>query len=91
MPTKDIKFRKYEGKSGKTWLVGITEDWKNHIYVSASKEESKAEYKGSRGFDGRTLEFKLENGNTMFLQGPWHSNPNLFLADVKEIQSTFKL
>lgn len=82
MINDNVIFKKYIGKSGKTWLVGIKKNWKSHIYVSATKEENGPGYEGSRGFGGNTLQFKLEDGNTLFLTGPWHSNPNSFFEDT---------
>jgi len=88
---EEVKFRKYEGKSGSTWLVGIAENFLEHIYVSAEPEENKPGYKGSRGFGGDRATFKMEDGSFYFLTGPWHSNPNSFFEDTGIDPLTFKI
>jgi len=77
---RNIKFKKYIGKSGRTWLVGISNDELhveilNKIYVSAHKGDA-------GGFDGSTLQFQLEDGSIISLKGPWHSNPTAFTEDT---------
>lgn len=77
---RKMKFKKYIGKSGKTWLVGIANDelhaeMLNEIYVSTNKGDTE-------GYSGGTLQFQLEDGSMMSLKGPWHSNPNAFTRDT---------
>lgn len=87
---KDLKFREYKGKSGETWLVGVTEDWENHIYVSTDPCGNKPGYKGFKGFGGGQLKFIMEDGSRYFLIGPWHSNSNSFFEDTGIDSATFK-
>lgn len=69
------EFNLYRGKSGRRWLV-------------ASDVPNKAEYvyveggPGSKGFGGRTLRFKIADGETIELTGPWHSNSRDLFADT---------
>lgn len=67
-------YKKLVGKSGRTWLVAVQPNEADNIYVSGGKN--------SQGFTGRTLVFKLEDGSTLELQGPWHSNSTSLLADT---------
>ncbi len=80
MPKEQV-FKKYVGKSGRTWFVS-TEDWQNNIYVSADPRENKPEYRGARGYNGNTLRFKMEDGSYTHLMGPWHSSPGSFTEDT---------
>lgn len=79
-PTRNIKFKKYIGKSGRIWLMGICDDefqaeMLNEIYVSTNEGDTE-------GYSGGTLQFQLEDGSIMSLKGPWHSNPNAFTRDT---------
>lgn len=65
-------YQKVVGKSGRTWL--FMPDSADNIYVSGDK--------GSQGFAGRTLTFKLEDGSEMKLTGPWHSNSRALFDDT---------
>lgn len=67
-------YKQLVGKSGRIWLVAVQPNEADNIYVSGGKN--------SQGFAGRTLAFKLEDGSTMKLQGPWHSNSAALLADT---------
>ena len=67
-------YKKIVGTSGRTWLVAVQPNEADNIYVSGGKN--------SQGYAGRTLTFKLENGSTMKLQGPWHSNSAALFADT---------
>jgi hypothetical protein len=79
---KPNKFKIVKGKSGRTWLYGICDAPAAHIYVSAEGRENMPGYRGFRGFGGSTLKFELEDGNTISLQGPWHSNSNALFNDT---------
>ena len=59
------------GKSGRTWLYHPEE---SSCYVSGEK--------GSRGFGGSTLRFKLRTGGTIDLTGPWASNADALFKDT---------
>lgn len=67
-------YKKLVGKSGRTWLVAAQPNEADNIYVSGGKN--------SQGFAGRILVFKLEDGSTLKLQGPWHSNSAALFADT---------
>lgn len=82
---RKIRFRKYIGRSGKTWLVGLCHldgslydelraEMLNEIYVSSNGKDM--------GYGGDTLQFQLEDGSVISLKGPWHSNPNAFTRDT---------
>lgn len=74
-------FKKYKGKSGRTWLVGMV--WQqNNIYVSANPRENEPEYNGPRGYGGNRIAFRLEDGSYTYLTGPWHSSPESFTEDT---------
>lgn len=72
----EAESREYEiivGKSGDIWLFNREDG--NSLYVSGGK--------GSRGFGGGTVRFKLKNGlGFVELIGPWHSNQIAFLEDT---------
>lgn len=81
---RNFKFRKYIGKSGRIWLVGLCNDelqaeMLNEIYVSGDEEETNPRV---MGYGGDTLPFQLEDGSIISLTGPWHSNPNAFTRDT---------
>lgn len=60
------------GKSGRIWLY--TPD-RSRVYVSGGK--------GSRGFGGSTVNFKLADGlGSIDLVGPWASNADAFFKDT---------
>lgn len=79
---RDYKFKKYVGKSGHVWLVGICDDPTDEVYVSAAPEENESGYLGPRGYGGRMIHFNMEDGSTISLKGPWHSNPGAFTKDT---------
>ena len=54
------------GKSGEKYLVAVQPNPADNIYVEGGSN--------SDGFGGRTLEFLLEDGTTIKLRGPWHTN-----------------
>ena len=60
-------FRIVEGKDA-IWLISTDENAGDFIYAR-KKDDAKSE-----GFGGSTLEFLLEDGSMIKLQGPWHSN-----------------
>lgn len=68
------KYRKLEGKSGRTWLVPIERFAGDNVHVSGRKE--------SQGYGGSTLTFTLEDGSTIDLKGPWHSNAGNLYEDT---------
>lgn len=72
----------YTGKSGRTWMVGDTENAGAHVYVSADPRENVPGYRGFRGYGGSTLSFKLSTGETVELKGPWHSNSDALKDDT---------
>lgn len=73
--TRKIRFRKYIGKSGRIWLMGICTNPRNELYVSSSEGDI-------GGYGGGTLKFQLEDGSIISLRGPWHSNPTAFTRDT---------
>ena len=78
-------YKKFVGTSGRTWLVAVQPNEADNIYVSGGKN--------SQGFAGRILAFKLEDGSTLELQGPWHSNSAALFAntgyDIRDKYLTF--
>ena len=76
-------YKKIVGTSGRIWLVAVQENEADNIYVAANAEENLGGYKGFRGYGGRTLTFTLEDGSTLELQGPWHSNSAALFADTE--------
>ena len=78
---EEVKFRRFAGKSGRTWLVGV-EDWQNNIYVSADPHENESGYRGPRGHNGKRINFNMEDGGIISLKGPWRSNPGAFTEDT---------
>lgn len=65
----------YVGKSGKRWLVPTNiPNPADHIIVEGGPK--------SDGYGGATLTFKLDDGTTLDLTGPWHSNSNALLNDT---------
>lgn len=67
-------YHKYTGKSGKIWLVANQPNAADNVYVEGGKD--------SDGFAGRTLSFKLVDGCTLKLTGPWHSNADALFTDT---------
>lgn len=67
-------YRKHVGKSGDIWLEKIGKFAADNIYVSGGP--------GSKGFGGATLSFKLEDGTTLDLVGPWHCNAEDMFKDT---------
>lgn len=67
-------YQSFIGKSGRRWVVAIDKEPANYIYIEGGKN--------SKGFGGRTLEFKLQNGEIIRLQGPWHSNADALYKDT---------
>ena len=72
----DRKFKVKYGASGRRWLVAIQPNEGDNIYSESLNPES------SDGFGGRTIEFKLENGDTISLKGPWFSNSDSLYEDT---------
>lgn len=67
-------YKMFVGKSGKRWLVAIQANLADNIYVQGDKN--------SDGFAGRTLDFRLETGETVSLKGPWHSSAEALFNDT---------
>jgi hypothetical protein len=86
-------YKKITTKKGRIWLVAVQPNEADNIYVEAHASENGPGYKGSRGFGGRTLSFKLDTGETIELKGPWHSNAKaLYEAtgyDIRDKHRTF--
>jgi hypothetical protein len=82
---ESLTYKKYIGNSGKVWMVAVQDNPADNIYVSGGKH--------SEGMAGRTLAFKLEDGTTEEIQGPWHANANALFkdtgVDVRDMCSTF--
>lgn len=70
-------YRKLIGKSGLTWLVSTSPNGGDEVYVEGSPSDGYF-----KGFGGATLTFKLEDGTTIDLKGPWKSNTGALLADT---------
>lgn len=68
------RYRKYLGKSGRTWLVADQPNPAANIYVEGGPN--------SRGFGGSTLTFPLVDGGEVSLKGPWHTNSDALFADT---------
>lgn len=64
------------GKSGQHWFVATGNDRGGKCYVWDPRDRD------SRGFAGRTLTFRLSDGTTMVVKGPWHSNSDALFADT---------
>jgi len=60
--------------NGRTWLYSDDENAGDFIYVSAHEKENQPGYGGFRGFGGRVITFDIVNGETIQLEGPWHTN-----------------
>lgn len=67
-------YKKFTGKTGRTWLVPVGKFAGDNIHVSGDKN--------SQGYAGTTLKFNLEDGSTLELQGPWHGNPSDLFKDT---------
>lgn len=76
------KYRKYIGKSGRTWLVADQENAGANVYVSADPQELKPGYRGFQGFGGSALTFPLVDGGEIQLKEPWHSNTTALWKDT---------
>ena len=64
----------HEGKSGRRWLVANQEAAAENIYVEGGPD--------SQGFAGASLTFKLTDGETLALKGPWHCNAQALYEDT---------
>lgn len=62
------------GKSGKRWVVSISPEAAEDVYVDGGK--------GSDGFGGRTLTFQLEDGTSVDFIGPWKTGADGLFADT---------
>ncbi len=80
---EEINYKTYNlyiGNSGLIWLIADVENAADYIYCSSPGK--------SLGFNGRTLEFCLDNGDSIKLQGPWlstahalHQNTGIYVSD----------
>lgn len=68
-------YKLFYGKSGKRWLVANQPNEGDNVYVEGEKN--------SDGFGGRILTFKLMDGTTVGLKGPWHSNADTLFEDTE--------
>ncbi len=75
-------YRVTTGKDGRTWVYALSMGASAFIHCSADPRENEPGYNGSRGYGGSTLTFKLESGDTITMQGPWHSNSDSLLLDT---------
>jgi len=62
------------GKTGRRWLVAIQPNEADNVYCEGGPN--------SDGFGGATLTFKLDDGTTIALAGPWHSNADSLFDDT---------
>lgn len=81
-------FKKIKVKnSDKTYLVAVQPNEADNIYVGYPYDTK------SQGFGGAWIEFKIEDGLTIKLQGPWHTNADdLFKEtgyDIRDKYLTF--
>lgn len=68
------EFDLHVGKSGRRWLVARQKNAADNVYVEGGK--------GSQGFGGRKIPFKLADGSVLELVGPWHSHAGALRADT---------
>ncbi len=71
-------FKKVQGKSGKTWFIAIQKNPADNIYVFNPNDKGKV----MRGFGGRKMRFKLEDGTIEEVDAPWHSNSDALFDDT---------
>ena len=69
-------YKKVIGKEN-IWYLSTQDNSADNLYCTAINKT-----KRSNGFGGATLEFKLDDGTSDFVQGPWHSNSGSFLKDT---------
>lgn len=60
--------------NGRVWLWRVGPSAGDHIYCGTDDPSKREE-----GFCGRSMEFELDNGESITLHGPWHSNSNALL------------
>lgn len=70
----DKIWTKHIGKSGKIWLLPKDEEVNSMVIVQGDP--------GSQGFGGRDMHFKLDDGTSLMLRGPWSSNHDAFFAET---------
>lgn len=61
-------YKKIDDSSGRVWLIAKQPNEADNIYYHDPRD------KGSQGFSGSTLAFRLEDGSVYEAKGPWHSN-----------------
>lgn len=70
-------YRKVIGRSGATWIFPASGKFRAaDIHCRSNKKDH------NDGYYGSTLEWKLEDGSTCSLQGPWHSGPDALYEDA---------
>jgi len=75
-------YRKHIGRSGNIWLEKVGKFAADNIYVSGDPN--------SKGFGGSLLSFQLDDGSTIDLKGPWHSNANDMFKDTEvDLRNTY--
>jgi hypothetical protein len=70
------KYFKYEGKSGRTWLVADQPNAADNIYCSNPGNGP------GNGFGGAKLSLALVEGGFFVLNGGWHSNSDSLFRDT---------
>lgn len=71
-PEQEMVFNVHQ-KDSKTFLYPNCDNAADHIWVHDSNDQ--------QGISGRVVNFKLFDGQTLSLQGPWHTNPNYLLRN----------
>jgi len=78
-----ILYKVVIGKSGKRWIIPVNGNSKaSDIHVEAEKIEQDPNYREFQGYGGATLTWPLENGESVSLKGPWHSNSDSLFSDT---------
>lgn len=76
------QYHKYEGKSGRTWLVADVPNAGDYVYVTNNPENTTSYTQGFQGFGGATLPMLLVEGSIFQLRGGWHSNSEALYEDT---------
>ena len=70
-------YDKHIDRDGRIWLVARQDNAGDNIYCEGSGE----------GFGGRLITFKLANGGSIALKGPWHTNSQaLYMATGVDVR-----
>jgi hypothetical protein len=67
-------YKLLRGKSGKRWVVSTSPEAAEDVWVDGGK--------GSQGSAGRTLTFRLDNGETVDFVGPWKTGAGSLFEDT---------